>query len=103
VTRKITLAQQRTALAALTYMSGAFGHLPGAHFALSTIYPDQVDISLHDGASDFEVWREALGIPTDAVQLKGREAPHLKATAAFAGATVELIAYTVDIPAGDAA
>ncbi len=36
-------------------MSAAFGHLSGARFALRTIYPDQVVISLHDGAGDFEL------------------------------------------------
>jgi len=73
--------------------------LPGAHFGVSTIFPNQLDISLHDGLGAFELWREALGIPADAVKFSARNtAMNLKATTTFAGATVELIGYADPLP-----
>lgn len=102
MTRHITLAQQRLALGALAQLSAAFGHLPGAHFSLNTIFPDQVDISLHDGVTAFEPWREALGIPSESVQFNGDgKAMHLKAITTFAGATVELIGFIEAVPTED--
>lgn len=104
MTRQITVAEQRVALAALAQLSAAFGHLPGAHFSLSTIFPNQVDISLHDGLNDFEPWREALGIPAEDVQIQSRKtAMNLKAVTTFAGAKVELVGYADPLPARDAA
>jgi hypothetical protein len=104
MTRTITLAEQRVALTALAQLSAAFGHLPGAHFSLNTIFPQQVDISLHEGLDAFEVWREALGIASEDVQIRdGKSSAHLKAVTQFAGATVELIGYTDPLPAKAAA
>lgn len=104
MTRHITLAEQRVALDALAQLSAAFGHLPGAHIGLNTIFPNRVDISLHDGLNAFEAWREALGIAAEDVQIQQRKtAMNLKAVTTFAGATVELIGYADPLSVQEAA
>jgi hypothetical protein len=89
-----TLTIQQPALKALAAIALAFPHLPAAGIHLSTIYPDQIDVDLHDDLSDFEAWREALDIAPDAVErveLPSRMT--LCVVGSFAGAEVFLHGY----------
>jgi hypothetical protein len=90
------LAEQLTALDALTTIGRTFAHLPGADLQISPVYPDVLVISLHDNLDGFEQWRAALGIAADDVdhcQRPGRAHMTLKARTRFARATVELVGY----------
>lgn len=91
ITRHVTVADQRMALEALSAILRVFGHLPGAHFGISTIYPDRVDISCHDGLADFELWRETLGIPAQSVRFRCNDTTtNLTAPGSYAGASIQL-------------
>jgi hypothetical protein len=63
----------------------------------STIYPGRLQLSFHHGQlGAFETWREALGVPPEAVTyavLPGTGEPLLEAVTEYAGARVELIGY----------
>lgn len=87
-----TLASQKKAIEAAATIARVFPHLPAAQIGVSHVYPDQVEISLHESLADFEAWREALGILPDAVSRKdlATEQQHLGATGRFAGAAVVL-------------
>jgi hypothetical protein len=96
-----TIADLRAALAALAQIGSHFSHLPAADFTTSTIFPDRAALHLHDDLGDFELWREALDIPTSAVEyrtLPGNTV--LKATTEWGGATIEVNGYG-PLPAGD--
>jgi hypothetical protein len=89
-----TLAEQQTALAALTQIGAAFGDLPAPEFRVSRVYPDQVSISLHDNLADFEAWREALGMAVGAVEYRTQPGNTvLKVVVPWGGGTVELVGY----------
>ncbi|MFD8545789.1 hypothetical protein [Streptomyces sp. NPDC059649] len=62
------------AISTLDRLADTFGHLPATDMSVHTAYDPQlrrdraaVVISVHDGLSDFELWREALGIRPEAV------------------------------------
>jgi hypothetical protein len=94
-----TFADQLPAADALAHITAAMGHLPPADFALSPIYPDRLDIALHDNLDGFERWRVALGFPASAVTYVPRRGHMtLRATGPFAGATVELVGYAPPLP-----
>lgn len=89
-----TLAAQQAALDAVAQLGRIHGHLPGATISLTDIWPSTVSISLDEHLDAFEAWREALGIPADAVEYTERPSGmNLKAEGSFAGATVELSGY----------
>lgn len=96
----VTLADQRPAMDALAQIAAAFEHLPAACFGLGDIYPDRLDISVHDDLGHFEVWRCALGIAVDAVEFGtfGTKM-YLVGRGSFAGATVKLTGYAASLPA----
>lgn len=97
-----TVADQRPALAALDQIRRAFGHLPGATFGASPIYPAQLDVSLHTNLGDFEAWREALGFLAATVKYRTqRDVCLLTATGPWGGATIELSGYG-PLPQADA-
>ncbi|GAA3717828.1 hypothetical protein [Streptomyces tremellae] len=48
----------------LSHLHTTLAHLPGATFHISPIYPDRLEISLHDDRqAAFDVWRQALALP----------------------------------------
>ncbi|MFD9814479.1 hypothetical protein [Streptomyces sp. NPDC059080] len=61
-----SLSAQAAALASVEWMAAAYPGLPGAYLTSHSVAPDEVN-ALVDCPSHFEAWREALGIPTDAV------------------------------------
>lgn len=96
-----TLADQLAALEALVVIGRTFAHMPAVTINLSPIYPDQIDLSIHDDIDAFEQWRAALGIAVEDVdycQRPGRSHMHLKAKTTFARVTVELVGYAPALP-----
>lgn len=92
----LTLDDLAVPLRALRLLVTDFGHLPTPSVHISPIYPERLELSFHSGLPDFEAWRDALGVTPDAVtyreQSEGRTLV-LKATADYAGATLELSGY----------
>jgi hypothetical protein len=62
---------------------------------VSTIYPERLELSLHNGLGEFEVWRTAMGIRPEQVEFAEQAGNTwtLKASAPYAGAEIRLIAY----------
>lgn len=88
------VAAQKSALAALATVARTFGHLPAAEFHVSRVYPDRLSIRLYSNLTEFEVWREALGIPVDAVEYRTQPGDSvLTAITPWGGAIVELVGY----------
>ncbi|GAA1173519.1 hypothetical protein GCM10009654_33550 [Streptomyces hebeiensis] len=92
-----TLHDLSTPLLALRLLAVEFAHLPAPSVSVSTVYPDLLDLSFHDGFASFEAWREALGIAPEGVghhvQGNGRTGV-LDVHGVFAGARLRLTAYT---------
>ncbi|MFJ7042302.1 hypothetical protein ACIQVC_02700 [Streptomyces sp. NPDC101112] len=92
----LTLDDLAAPLRALRLLAVDFGHLPAPDVQVSTIYPDRLELTFHRNLPDFETWREALGVAPDAVvyreQSDGRTRV-LKASADYAGTTLELTGY----------
>jgi hypothetical protein len=96
----VTLADQRRALEALAQIAAAFGHLPAACFDIGDVFPDRIDISVHDDLGAFEAWRVALGIPADAVEFGTMtNRTYLIGRGSFAGVAVKLTGYAAPLPA----
>jgi hypothetical protein len=94
-----TVAGQGVALGALAQITAAFGHLPAACFDINDVYPDRVQISLHDGLADFELWRTALGIPGADVDYGTLpESMTLTGFGSFAGAEIKLSGFAPLLP-----
>ncbi|WNI15723.1 hypothetical protein [Actinacidiphila sp. ITFR-21] len=98
-----TLADVSTPLLALRVLLSEHPALPAGMIRVSSIFPGQLDIGLHDDLGGFETWRAALGISPDLVtchtQNDGRTWV-LKAGAIFAGARIELTGFA-DVPQPD--
>ncbi|GGT54268.1 hypothetical protein [Streptomyces purpureus] len=92
----LTLDGLAVPLRVLRLLATDFGHLPAPAVHLSGIFPNRLELSLHDDLAEFETWRDALGIAPDAVkhstQSDGRTRV-LKASVEYAGAELELVAY----------
>ncbi|MDJ0463649.1 hypothetical protein [Streptomyces sp. H27-C3] len=99
-----TLQDLNGPLLLLRLFGAEYPHLPAAYLSVSTLYPDQLEMSFHDDLSGFEAWRDALSIASESVvhrvQGKGRTRV-LQAEASFAGARLRLTGYA-EIPALDA-
>lgn len=83
-------------LRALRSLTERFGYLPAPAVAVTTIWPERLELSFHDDLAGFEAWRDELGIdPTEVMhgtQSAGRTRV-LRASAEYAGARLELVAY----------
>ncbi|MFC9911795.1 hypothetical protein [Streptomyces sp. NPDC127197] len=83
-------------LRALRLLATDFGHLPAPAVHLSNIFPNRLELSLHDDLAEFEAWRDALGIAPDAVkhstQSSGRTRV-LRVSVEYAGAELELVGF----------
>ncbi|MEV5338911.1 hypothetical protein AB0K93_10530 [Streptomyces sp. NPDC052676] len=83
-------------LRALRLLTERFGYLAAPAVAVTTIWPERLELSFHDDLPGFEAWREELGIDPGAVthstQSSGRTRV-LTASAEYAGARLELVAY----------
>ncbi|MFD7977516.1 hypothetical protein [Streptomyces sp. NPDC059071] len=83
-------------LLALRALSVDHPHLPAPCVALSTVFPERLDLSFHNDLGAFEAWREALGIdPLNVahhVQGDGRTCV-LTVHADYAGAALRLTGF----------
>lgn len=106
MSESLTLDDLAAPLRALRLLAADFGHLSAPFVAVSTIYPDRLELSFHDDLAGFEAWREALGIPPEAVVYREQSHGHtrvLKASADRVGTVVDLVGYgsiTAPQPAG---
>ncbi|WP_411140267.1 hypothetical protein [Streptomyces sp. x-80] len=82
-------------LDAAARLGRALGHLPGALIEVSNIYPDHIEVSVHDGLARFEQWREALDIPSTDIDYRdiGASRMRLQGRGAFAGVDVKLTGH----------
>lgn len=87
-------------LSVLRLLAVDFAHLPAADLVVSTIDPDLLDLSFHDGLDAFEAWREVLGISPETVSYREQSVGStrvLQVETGYAGARVRLTGYA-DIP-----
>lgn len=92
----LTLDGLTVPMRALRRLALDFPHLPAPSLAISTIFPERLELSLHDDLGAFEPWRVALRIDRDEVRFgeqSGGQTWVLQASTAFADAQVKLIAY----------
>ena len=92
----LTLDSLAVPLRVLRLLTVDFGHLPAPDVHVSTIYPEQLELTFYDDLSGFEVWREALGITPDAVTYHEQSdglTRVLRTTVDYAGAVVRLSGY----------
>ncbi|GAA3104232.1 hypothetical protein [Streptomyces goshikiensis] len=84
-------------LRALRLLAADHPHLPAPTVSVSTIYPDRLELSFHDGFNAFEAWRDALMIDLNRVDhhvhADGRTQV-LAAEVQYAGACLCLVGYT---------
>ncbi|MER5399244.1 hypothetical protein [Streptomyces sp. NPDC002599] len=101
-TETLALDDLAAPLRALRLLAMDFGHLVAPSVAVSTIYPDRLELTFYSSLTDFEVWRQALGICPDTVIYREQNASRthwLTASTEFAGTTLELTGYgDIDTP-----
>ncbi|MET7823503.1 hypothetical protein ABZT23_02370 [Streptomyces sp. NPDC005386] len=95
MTERLTLAGLSVPMRALRTLAAECGDLPAPTVSLSTVYPERLELHLHNGLGEFESWRVALGIRPDAVEFRGQSTGPwtLMASANYAGADILLAAY----------
>ncbi|WP_282686284.1 MULTISPECIES: hypothetical protein [unclassified Streptomyces] len=57
-----TLRDQGSPVLLLAQLHRETPTLPAAEFHVSAIYPDRLEVSVHDDLDAFEAWRTALGL-----------------------------------------
>ncbi|WP_234376270.1 hypothetical protein [Streptomyces sp. CB01201] len=90
------MADLSAAVRALQSLVAEFPELPAGAVSVTDIWDDRLELALHNGLDAFEAWRAALGISPTAVVLRTQGAARtwcLHGEAAYAGATVRLVAY----------
>jgi hypothetical protein len=107
MSESLTLDDLAVPLRALRLLAADFGHLPAPGVSVSTIYPDRLELSFHDNLAGFEAWREALGIPPEAVVYREQSNRHtrvLTASTDRADTVVDLVGYgDITVPRAEAA
>ncbi|MEG3631728.1 hypothetical protein [Streptomyces poriticola] len=102
MTDAITLAEMTAGLRALRMLAAECADLPAPFVHLSPLGPQRLELSLHDvdlsgdTFAVFEVWREALGLATDAVtfRVQGNGTTRvLRAEGSYGGVSTALTAY----------
>ncbi|MEU9498223.1 hypothetical protein [Streptomyces sp. NPDC048196] len=89
-----TLAAQQAALDAAAQLARALGHLPSANIDVNHHSPERIEISVHDGLDRFEQWREALGIPTAALNYRTSvTGMHIRSSTTWNGIEIQLTGY----------
>ncbi|MFE5977900.1 hypothetical protein ACFQ64_37695 [Streptomyces sp. NPDC056460] len=92
----LTLADLSAPLMALRTLGTDFPHLPAPCVAVSTVYPERLELSFHDNFGGFEAWREALDIASGSVVHRvqaGGQTGVLRVHVMFGGAELELVGY----------
>ncbi|MGA5319816.1 hypothetical protein ACPCIU_05185 [Streptomyces seoulensis] len=104
----LTLEDLSVPLRSLRLLAVDFPDLPGPVVDVSSIFPDRLSLSLHDGQggfASFEAWRAALGIDPAAVdfhvQCDSRTGV-MQAQTVYGGAHIELTGY-MQVATGGAA
>ncbi|MFF0448251.1 hypothetical protein ACFYT4_17895 [Streptomyces sp. NPDC004609] len=91
-----TLGELKAPLLVLRMLAVEFAHLPAPCVSVSAVYPNRLDLSVHDDLTAFEAWREALGLAPESVsyheQSDGRTRV-LEAQTQYAGAQLHLTGY----------
>ena len=93
----MTLNDLTAPMRALRLLAADFPHLPTPYIEFGPIFPEQLTLSLHDDLEAFEAWREALGVPTDAVthrEQSGGRTHVPRASISYAGAEVHLRGFS---------
>ncbi|MGW6822066.1 hypothetical protein [Streptomyces sp. NPDC055005] len=92
-------------LRALRLLAVDYPHLPAPAVAVSTVYPDRLELSFHDGLGAFEAWREELMIDPGRVSHgvhAGGRTQVLQIEVEYAGARLLLVGYAkVAVSAGE--
>ncbi|MGA5323597.1 hypothetical protein ACPCIU_24535 [Streptomyces seoulensis] len=108
MTELLTLDDLSAPLRSLRLLAVDFPDLPGPVVDVSTIYPDRLSLSWHDGQGgfpSFEAWRAALGIDPAAVdfhvQCDGRTGV-MQAQTVYGGAHIALTGYAKVLAGGAA-
>ncbi|MFI2318031.1 hypothetical protein AMK17_36345 [Streptomyces sp. CB00072] len=95
-----TMSGLSAAVTVLASLMARFPDRPAVDVHVSTIFPDQVELSAHNDLAAFEAWREALGIDpwsvVHKVQNRGTTRV-LDAHAVFTGIRLRLVGYA-EIP-----
>ncbi|MGW3030214.1 hypothetical protein ACWDCB_03165 [Streptomyces sp. NPDC001178] len=93
----LTLDDLSVPLRALRLLAVDFGHLAAPAVRVTTVFPDQLELSFHGDLAGFEAWREALDIASDAVEYdtqgEGGRTCVLHASIEYTGAALELVGY----------
>lgn len=93
----LALSDLNAPLRALRMVLVEFPGLPAPAVHVSPIFPERLELALHDDFASFEPWRCALGIAPEDVHFRSQSAGEtwvLFASADFGGATVRLVAYS---------
>ncbi|MEU3066071.1 hypothetical protein ABZ712_03950 [Streptomyces sp. NPDC006906] len=96
-----TMSGLSAAVTVLASLMSRFPDLPAVDVHVSTVFPDQVEMSAHNDLAAFESWREALGIDPWAVvhRVQSRGTTRvLDAQTVFTGIRLRLVGYA-EIPA----
>ncbi|MER5359705.1 hypothetical protein [Streptomyces sp. NPDC002785] len=91
------MSRLSAAFTVLASLADRFPDLPAADAAVSRIYPNRVELSVHDDLGYFEAWRSALAISPAQVVLEtqcgGGPLMWLCADAVVDGVAVHLVGY----------
>lgn len=89
------LRELNAPMLALRLLSVDHAELPAPCVSVSTVYPDQLDLSFHDDLAGFEAWREVLGIEPSSVEYGEQcdDTRVLTAYADYAAARVRLTGF----------
>jgi len=93
----LALSALSAPLTALRLLATEHADLPAGQIRLSDLFPEQLDVSLHDDLGAFETWRAALGIAPDLVTCGVQSSTRtrvLKAVIDYAGARLCLTGYS---------
>ncbi|MCQ4042991.1 hypothetical protein ACFOSC_13860 [Streptantibioticus rubrisoli] len=83
-------------LTALRVLAVDFAGLPAPSVKISSVYPNQLELSLYDDLGLFETWRAALSIAAadvEFIELNAGRIWMLRARREFAGAELMLVGF----------
>ncbi|MGJ5898483.1 hypothetical protein ACSCBZ_42040 [Streptomyces niveiscabiei] len=90
----MTLDGLAAPLRAVRLLALDYAELPAPTIGVSAIYPERLELSLHNSPADFEAWREVLGITPDGVTYREFDGyVSMSASVEYAGALLKLIGY----------
>ncbi|ATY97218.1 hypothetical protein [Streptomyces cavourensis] len=91
-----TMGDLTAPVTVLTSLMARFPGLPGVTVRICPIFPDQVELAVHDDLTAFEAWREALEISPEKVvhRVQSQGTTHvLDVHTVLMGARLRLVAY----------